>query len=88
MSDNNTSKRRPGRPQTLTNSAKKRKKKVLDSKSNKARINIGDEINRWNAFKEANGLKSNSEVAKILLDRYGPDKWRFFFFFFFFFVFC
>ena len=71
MSDGRAAiKRRPGRPQSLTDSAKKRKKKDLDKKSNRSRINIGEEIDRWNTFRERNGLKSNSEVAKILLDRY------------------
>ena len=73
MSESNTRKRRPGRPQSLTDSAKKRKKKVLDTKCNQRRINIGDEIERWNKLKAANDLKSNSEVAKVLLDRYDPD---------------
>lgn len=70
MSEKSVSKRRPGRPQVVTDSAKKRKKKEVDSRCNKSRINIGAEIDRWNTFKEVNGLKSNSEVAKVLLDRY------------------
>ena len=72
MSDGKAAvKRRPGRPQSLTDSANKRKKKHLDiERSNRSRINIGEEIDLWNTLKERYGLKSNSEVAKILSVRY------------------
>ena len=68
MSELKAAKRPPGRPRK-TESAKKEKKKRTDLKSQKARINIGDEIDRWNILKETLGLKTNPEVAKVLLDR-------------------
>ena len=61
-------KRRAGRPQK-SESAKKRRKRATDAKSHRSRINIGTEIDRWNAFKEQLGLKSNAETAKLFLDR-------------------
>ena len=82
MSDNNTSERRPGRPQTLTDSTKKRKNKVLDSKSNKARINIGDENRSLECVQRGDRSEIELGGCENLLDRYSPDKWRFFFSFF------
>lgn len=69
MSDHGEEKKRRGRPQVLTLSAKKRKKSVLDAKWNKCRINMGEEIGRWNTLKTSLGVKSHADVAKILLDR-------------------
>ena len=69
MSELQASKRPRGRPKTVTDSAKKEKKKLLDLKHNKERVNLGGEIDRWNMLKEMLGLKSNPEVAKVLLDR-------------------
>ena len=58
-----------GRPTVLTNSAKKRKKADYNVKTNKSRIVVGGEIDRWNCLKERLQLKTHAEVAKILLDR-------------------
>jgi hypothetical protein len=41
----------------------------LTGQLNKNRIYIGDEYDRWMEIKTALRLETNSEVAKILLDR-------------------
>jgi hypothetical protein len=53
----------------LSNSARKRNKKAANAKLSKNRIYIGDEYDRWMEIKTALRLETNSEVAKILLDR-------------------
>lgn len=58
-----------GRPATLTDSARKRKRKEVLAKSAKSRINIGSEHGRWASLKDELGLGSHAEVAKVLLDR-------------------
>jgi hypothetical protein len=50
-------------------SARKRNKKAANGKLNKNRIYIGDEYDRWMEIKTILRLETNSEVAKILLDR-------------------
>ncbi|CAC5421377.1 unnamed protein product [Mytilus coruscus] len=54
----------------LSDSGRKRNKKVVNAKLNKSWIYIGDEYDRWMEIKTALRLETNSEVAKILLDRY------------------
>ena len=56
-------------PFHLSDSARKRNKKAANAKLNKNRIYIGDEYDRWMEIKIALRLETNSEVAKILLDR-------------------
>ena len=58
---------KPGPKRKLSDSA--RKKKAANAKLNKNRIYIGDEYDRWMEIKTAFRLETNSEVAKILLDR-------------------
>lgn len=58
-----------GRKRTLTDSARKKNRKKIQSNYNKARINIGSEFDRWNALKSELDLSSHEEVAKVLLDR-------------------
>jgi hypothetical protein len=53
----------------LSDSARKRNKKAANAKLNKNRIYIGDEYDRWMEIKATLHLETNSEVAKILLDR-------------------
>jgi hypothetical protein len=53
----------------LSDSARKRNKKAANAKLSKNRIYIGDEYDRWMEIKTALRLETNSEVAKILLDR-------------------
>jgi hypothetical protein len=50
-----------GPKRKLSDSARKRNKKAANAKLKKNRIYIGDEYDRW--------METNSEVAKILLDR-------------------
>lgn len=57
------------RKRTLTDSARKKNRKKIQSNYNKARINIGSEFDRWNALKSELDLSSHEEVAKVLLDR-------------------
>jgi hypothetical protein len=60
---------KPGPKSKLSDSARKRNKKAANAKLNKNRIYIGDEYDRWMGKKNALHLETNSEVAKILLDR-------------------
>jgi hypothetical protein len=53
----------------IIDSARKGNKKAANAKLNKNRIYIGDEYDRWMEIKTALRLETNSEVAKILLDR-------------------
>ena len=46
-----------------------KKKKAANAKLNKNRIYIGDEYYRWMEIKTVLRLETNSEMAKILLDR-------------------
>ena len=64
-----TKKLKPGPKRILSDSARKGKKKSANAKLNKNRIYIGDEYDRWMEIKTALRLETNSEVAKILLDR-------------------
>ena len=47
----------------------KEKKTAANAKLSKNRIYIGDECYRWMEIKTVLRLETNSEVAKILLDR-------------------
>ena len=60
---------KPGPKRNLSDSARKRNKKAANTKLSKNRIYIGDEYDRWMEIKTALRLETNSEVAKILLDR-------------------
>jgi hypothetical protein len=60
---------KPGPKRKLGDSARKRSKKAANAKLNKNRTYIGDEYDLWNEIKTALRLETNSEVAKILLDR-------------------
>jgi hypothetical protein len=60
---------KPGPKRKSSDSARKRNKKAENAKLNKNRIYIGDEYDRWMEIKTALRLETNSEVAKILLDR-------------------
>ena len=61
---------KPGPKRKLSDSARKRNKKAANTKLSKNRIYIGDEYDdRWMEIKTALRLETNSEVAKILLDR-------------------
>ena len=60
---------KPGPKRKLSDSARKGNKKAANAKLSKNRIYIGDEYDRWMEIKTALRLETNSEVAKILLDR-------------------
>ncbi|KAL3874220.1 hypothetical protein ACJMK2_037265 [Sinanodonta woodiana] len=59
-----------GRKRTLTDSARKRKKKDSTAKYNQARICLGDQHDRWMEIKEELNVKTHAEVAKVLIDRF------------------
>jgi hypothetical protein len=59
----------PAPKRKLSDSARKRNKKAANDKLNKNKIYIGDEYDRWMEIKIALRLETNSELAKILLDR-------------------
>lgn len=70
MSERDQNSKKRGRPVSLTLSAKKKKKAALDSKWNKSRINIGQEITRWNNLKAEMNLQTHADVAGFLIDRF------------------
>jgi hypothetical protein len=57
-----------GRPK-LSESEKKRRRKTVLTEWNKGRVAIGNQIGRWNATRKETGVKTNVELARILLDR-------------------
>nr|XP_034315406.1 LOW QUALITY PROTEIN: uncharacterized protein LOC105340464 [Crassostrea gigas] len=65
--------RKRGRPATLTDSARKRRKMQVDRDRSRERIFIGDHFERWNRVKADLNLRFNHEVAGFLLDRYEAD---------------
>ena len=70
MSDAKEMQGRPaGRPVSLTNSAKKRKKFERNTRCNRPKVYIGNQFDQWIAVKEEIGVNSHAEVAKVLLDR-------------------
>ena len=60
---------KPGPKRKMSDSSRKRNIKAANAKLSKNRIYIGDEYDRWMEIKTALRLETNSEVAKILLDR-------------------
>ncbi|XP_076100577.1 uncharacterized protein LOC143069695 isoform X1 [Mytilus galloprovincialis] len=68
--------KRAGRPVSLTDSDRKRKKAERNALINKSKIYIGNQYDRWATLKEEIGAKSHAEVAKVLLDRYDGSQWN------------
>ena len=68
MSDKEEVKRKRGRPVSVTDSAKKRRKKELDKKRGSCRINIGEAIHRWRSLMSELNMNS-AELAAFLIDR-------------------
>ena len=60
-------KKRKGRP-PLSNSEKKRRKTCRNEIYLKTRIYLGSESDRWKRLKEEKQLKSDREVATLLID--------------------
>lgn len=54
----------------LTDSARKRNIKEANARRNKNKIYIGDQYDRWTEFRTKLCLKTNIELAKMLLDNY------------------
>lgn len=55
--------------QFLSESEKKRRRKVLLSNINKTRIYIGSEIGRWDELRDTLEGKTHMETARFLLDQ-------------------
>lgn len=53
----------------LTDSARKRNKKEANARLNKNKIYIGDQYDRWTELRTKLCLKTNIELAKMLLDK-------------------
>jgi len=68
MSD--ASKQKSGPKRKLSDSARKRNRREVNAKQNKKRIYIGYQHDRWMELKGVLRVKTNAEVARILLDRY------------------
>jgi len=62
----NSSKRGPNR--RFTDSERKHRKRESNAKLGKSRIWMGDQCDLWNELRSVLRLKTNTEVAKILLD--------------------
>lgn len=63
-----------GRGAILSESEKKRRRKVLLSNINETRIYIGSEIGRWNELRDTLEGKTHMETARFLLDHYESTK--------------
>ena len=61
--------RKRGRKRPLTDSTRKRKRRKYEEEKDATRVYIGGYIHRWNAIKAELNLKSNPEVAGLLLSR-------------------
>ena len=57
-----------GRKRTLTDSEIKRNRSEVSSKWNKCRIYVGDQLDRWNEFKEVLRVQTRAEFENMLLD--------------------
>ncbi|XP_052691243.1 uncharacterized protein LOC128169118 [Crassostrea angulata] len=62
--------RKPEKIPSLADSARKRHKKGANAKLNKDKTYIGDQFDRWMDLRTKLTIKSNIELAKILMDRY------------------
>lgn len=61
---------RPAGTSSLTDSARKAKKRQADRERSKEKIFIGEHHERWNRVKAELDMKFNHEVAGYLLDRF------------------
>jgi len=57
------------RKSVVTKSAKKRLKQAYNWEFHKARVHIGKELERWRDLKAKLSVKSDANLAKILIDR-------------------
>lgn len=73
MADENVTekraKKRGGRVAILTGSEKKRRKKEYDKKLAKSRVYIGSTVDRWKALKQRINVKTDEEMANMLIER-------------------
>ena len=53
---------------TLTDSERKMNRSEVSSKWNKGRIYVGDQLDRWNEFKEVLRIQTRTEFENMLLD--------------------
>jgi len=59
---------KPGPKRRFTDTERKHRKRESNAKLSKSRIWIGDQCDRWNELRSVLRVKTNAEVAKILLD--------------------
>ena len=60
---------RRGRPRLQTESERKRRKTQRDFDVTQSRITIGECIQEWKLIKVETGMKRDSDVARMLIDR-------------------
>lgn len=64
-----------GRPQSLTDSIRKKKRlQANQTHAAKSRIFIGEYIEDWNSLRDSLGLKSNPELAGFLLNSHNESQ--------------
>ncbi|KAM9857033.1 uncharacterized protein ACBR49_000708 [Aulostomus maculatus] len=61
------------RQEKVLSEVQKQKKKLLDLKRAKTRIDIGESFQRWKEVRERTGMKSDAEVALFLIDNYEKE---------------
>ena len=61
------SKRKRGRPKSLTDSARQMRKTEATKHYAKTRVHLGEYLDEWNDLRESLGLNSNPELAGFLL---------------------
>ena len=60
-------KRKRGRPKSLTDSARKKRKTEATKHYAKTRVHLGEYLDEWNDLRESLGLNSKPELAGFLL---------------------
>ena len=59
--------RKRGRPRSLTDSQRKKKRKELEKRRMEQRISVGEQIGNWNDLRGVLDCKSNEELAEVLI---------------------
>ncbi|XP_053343408.1 uncharacterized protein LOC128513880 [Clarias gariepinus] len=77
MADNEPTRKR--RRKVFTESDKKKRRLAYQTSLDKTRVYVGKEFGRWQQLKESLSLKTNEQVATLLLDRFNSGSatcWR------------
>ena len=59
--------RKRGRPRSLTDSQRKKKRKELEKRRMEQRISVGEQIGNWNDLRGVLDCKSNEELVEVLI---------------------